>query len=245
MTSITGTNDPAQQLPSPPPSVRKPTIWDKDHISQTLLGIGQAFLSNQDFGAGLGAAAGSMSDRMKTLQAENTKAVALGGPDNAFEVVTDTRTGQRTYRPVEAFQTYAADKYNREHRPSLAEGRKATSAAMSAVLALPPERQPAAAAALKAKLAGQGYDVGHLPDAENYSAMAATLARDMGVDTVVQENRDRNAKRDAATADYRDRSLGLRSESIGIAKQREARAGLPKAPPKSVRSKLPTGFILD
>jgi hypothetical protein len=107
---------------------------------------------------------------------------------------------------------------------------------MSAVLNLPPEQQPAAAAAVKAKLGGQGYDVGHLPDAENYSPMAAAMARDMGVDTVVQERRERDDRRDGANDEYRAKTLDIRKAQLGISQQREARASrLPKAPPSVAR----------
>jgi len=208
-----------------------------------------SFLSNQDFGAGLGAAAGSIGDRMKAIRAENTKSVALGGPDNSFEVVTDPKTGQRTYRPVEAFQKYATDKYNREHAPTRKETLETASSGMAAIMALPPEQRPAAAAALKARMREQGHDVGNLPDAENYSDQAATFVRDMGVPTVAQDRRERDDKRDAATAAYREAGLGIRKAQLGISQNREARAAtkstLPMAPPKSARAKLPAGFILD
>lgn len=99
----TGISPSFAALPAPPPRKRA-TPWDRENISETLAGIGAGFLSNQNFGEGLGAAAQSIAGRSKQLRAEERPDISYGGPDNQFEITTDRRTGAKTYREVPEYR---------------------------------------------------------------------------------------------------------------------------------------------
>jgi hypothetical protein len=89
-------------LPKAPPR-KGPSIWDKEHISETLASIGAGFFQSQNFGDGLGAAAQTIAGRTKQLRDEGKKAITYGGPGDQFEIATDAR-GNRTIREVPQFR---------------------------------------------------------------------------------------------------------------------------------------------
>lgn len=88
--------------------------FSKANLSQTLLGIGQGFLSNPDsFWKGLGAAGGAISDRIEKLNPTGKRKITYGGPENQFEI-TENPDGTRSVRKVPEFaqaaQAAQADK---------------------------------------------------------------------------------------------------------------------------------------
>lgn len=98
----------ALQLPKMPPSAkRRATPWDKEHISETLLGIGAGFLSSQNFGDGLGNAAQAIGGRMKDIRTERRRSTKYGGPGDQFQIVTDA-DGNDTITEVPAFRDAVA-----------------------------------------------------------------------------------------------------------------------------------------
>lgn len=104
---------PGMNLPlpkAPPSAMRRSTPWDREHISETLLGMGAGFLSSRNFVDGLGNAAQAVMGRNNDIRAERAKAVSYGGPDNQFEITRDA-DGNLTYREVPEFRT-AADRQN-------------------------------------------------------------------------------------------------------------------------------------
>lgn len=96
------------QLPKVPPSAkRRATPWDKEHLSETLLGIGAGFLSSRDFGEGMGNAAQAIGGRMKDIRAERRRSTKYGGPGDQFQIVTDA-DGNDTITEVPAFRDAVA-----------------------------------------------------------------------------------------------------------------------------------------
>lgn len=106
---VGGTSTSVADLPTPPPSIKqRKGAFDADHRAQTLLAMSAGFFGSQNFGEGLGRAA-------QAIYAGNADALdrgkpTLGGPDNAFEVYTDERTGQHTLVPIQAVQEYVRQK---------------------------------------------------------------------------------------------------------------------------------------
>lgn len=243
-------------LPVPPPSVTKKTsIWDKDHISGTLLDIGQAFLSNQNFGEGLGAAAGAMSRGQKAIQDQSRKSISYGGPNGQFEIATDAQ-GNRTVRQVPEFAAAAqADrdakvKADREAReaPNWKDMRSAQTAVVHQIGQLDTSEQRAATYAdlLAHPERYGGVDTRGLPPiwSDTYGAVMGGSGQ-----TVVQ---DRKGDRDDEAFDWRkthgDRIADQGDQRLTLQRQKAAKAGLPKAPPstrKPAAAKLPNGFILN
>jgi hypothetical protein len=236
-------------LPTPPPSVaKKASIWDKEHLAETLAGISQAFLSNQNFGEGLGAAAGSMGDRMAGLRKEAQKSISYGGPDNQFEIATDGQ-GNRTYRQVPEFAQAAKEEREAKVAPKYADVQDRRSRALYAVSQLPQEQRPAAYADLLQNAGAYGVDVSGMPASwsDTYGAVAGGMGLNVN-QALTNERNDLVAKNRITNNDAR---TAQGAERIEISKAKDARAAAksttPKAPPKSARksAKLPTGFILD
>lgn len=224
-----------QPLPAPPPSVTKkaPTIWDKDHISETLFGIGQAFLSNQNFGEGLGAAAGVMGDRMEGLRNEAKKSVTYGGPNDQFEIATD-RYGNRTIREVPEFAQ--ATKEEREARlaPKASDVQDRRSRALYAISQLPQDQRAAAYSDLLQNAQAYGVDTTGMPEA--WSDTYGTVLGNMGLNVnqaLTNERADRVADNRITNNDARTEQGAARLE---ISRAKDARAALKaKAPPSTRR----------
>ncbi|HEX7856247.1 MAG TPA: hypothetical protein VF503_21430 [Sphingobium sp.] len=238
-----------QPLPTPPPSVtKKASIWDKDHVSETLLGIGQAFLSNQNFGEGLGAAAGVMAKGQQTLRDDAKKTVTYGGPDNQFEISAD-RNGNRTIRRVPEFAKAAQEERDAKNAMGAKDMRAAQASVIYHINKLPPEQRQAAYAKVIANPQQFGIDARGLPSAwdDTYGTVMGNSGQ-----TVAQ---DRSGDRGDFVANSRAQNAAAQTELAGLrlelARQKEARAAstarLPKPPPSVTRKsgKLPTGFILD
>lgn len=115
-----------QPAPADPQSYLKPASG----IAKTLPKL-KGFASSPYMAKGLGAASraafsgdwgnllGGFADATAEYQAANQKATVLGGPDDAFEITTDPTTGEKTYKPVEAVQSYLKDKRDAEARVRL------------------------------------------------------------------------------------------------------------------------------
>lgn len=232
-----------QSLPVPPPSVIKksPTIWDKEHAPETLARISQAFLSNQNFGEGLGAAAGVMADRMSGIRDETKKAISYGGPNGQFEIATD-RNGNRTIREVPEFAN--AVKAERDAKAQAAldartalsgkDMRDAQARLVYQINQLPKEQRPAAYADLMQNAKGYGVDTAGMPPMWNdtYGAIMGNSGQ-----TIVQ---DRKGDRDDLLAGWKmadgDKRTAQGAERLELAKGKDARAALKGLAPPSVRS---------
>ena len=221
-----------QPLPAPPPSVtKKATIWDKDHISDTLLGIGQAFLSNQNFGEGLGAAAGSLAQGNQTLRKRAEKATSYGGPDNRFEITTDGE-GNRTVREVPEFARVAQEEREAKLAPKPTDVQDRRSRALYAVSQLPKEQRPAAYADLIDNPEQYGVDTRGMPTVWNdtYGSVAGGMGLNVN-QALTNIRADRLADNRIETNTAR---TAQGAERVAITRDKAAKSGLPKAPP-SVR----------
>lgn len=241
---------PLQQTPSPlPPTADKQaaTIFDKDHISQTLLGIGQAFLSNQNFGEGLGAAAGVMSKGQQTLRDDAKQTITYGGPNNQFEISAD-KQGNRTVREVPEFAKAAREERDAKLAPKPTDVYDRRSRALYAVSQLPPEQRSAAYADVLQNADAYGIDTRGMPPVWNdtYGQVAGGMGLNVNqaltnvrADRVADNRIETNVARTAQG-----------SERIAISRAKDARvaskSSLPKAPPSTRKTiKLPSGFILN
>lgn len=168
--------DLVQQLPKPPPTKRA-TPWDREHISETLAGIGAGFLSSQNFGDGLGAAAQTIAGRTRQLREEERPDISYGGPGNRFEVTTDRRTGQRTVQEVPEFRQAAERDAELKARPDFKTIADMRSRALAAVAQMPLEQRPAAYRSLLAHAPAYGVDTTGMPAEwdETYGALGGAM----------------------------------------------------------------------
>ncbi len=181
----------AQSLPTPPPR-KKSTIWDKEHISETLAGLGAGFLSHQNFGEGLGAAAQTIGARNKQLREEQRPDITYGGPGDRFEIRTDRRTGERTVREVPVFRQAAERDLVAKNRPDFKTTQDMRARALASVAQLPPRDRPAAYRSLFANATAYGLDTTGMP--AEWDETYGTLGGMMGLDV----NQALNQKRDDA-----------------------------------------------
>jgi hypothetical protein len=99
-----------QPLPDRSPAKKKkPSLFDDENRSKTLLTLGAALLSGNGQQNGLSAAAGALAQMNDKLTTKKKKLIELGGPDNTFEIHTDPETGEKTYTPIKELQAYKAD----------------------------------------------------------------------------------------------------------------------------------------
>ncbi|WP_156025018.1 hypothetical protein [Sphingomonas phyllosphaerae] len=181
----------AQSLPTPPPR-KKSTIWDKEHISETLAGIGAGFFAGQNFGDGLGAAAQTIAGRTKQLREEQRPDITYGGPGDRFEIRTDRRTGERTVREVPVFRQAAERDSAAKNRPDFKTTQDMRARALASVAQLPPRDRPAAYRSLFANATAYGLDTTGMPT--EWDETYGTLGGMMGLDV----NQALNQKRDDA-----------------------------------------------
>lgn len=237
--------------PEAPKAVQGTGLWDPGNRHKTLLAIGTGLLSGRDFFSGVGAAGQNilgLSDRLEV--ANKKKLPEIGGPDNSFEIHTDPETGERTYKPIAAFQDYKRD--TREKPKDVAD---MTGRAMYNLSRLPKEEQAAAYADMVANPKDYGLEPDWIARTEydpNYVAMRAgmgsNVSQSRGADT-----RDRGTD---ARISQGERRLGIYGErSEALTRQGDTRVGLavtkanaPKAPPSTRKgkgssgSKAPTRF---
>lgn len=188
-------------LPKAPPSRKaRPTPWDREHISETLLGMGAGFLSSRNFGDGLGNAAQAVMGRNKDIRAERAKAVTYGGPDNQFEISQDAY-GNRTVHEVPEFRA-AADRQN-ANKIALAQ---ATSQAKQGLTAkdhldfqsralhtiattVPPERRQEAYQRLISNPEQYGIDASQMP--ATWDDLYGTIGGNLGLNVNQSMTQDR------------------------------------------------------
>lgn len=237
--TIAPTDD--RRLPKPPPSVmRSDNPFAKDNLSRTLLDIGAAFLSNDDFGHGLGAAAQAVGGRQDALRAANQKQTTYGGPGGQFEI-TQAPDGTRSVREVPEF----ADAIRREAEAKKALGPKETvdlrSRLVHSISQLPPEQRAAAYRDLMANPEYYGVDTKGMPTIwnDNYGAVMGDLGQTVNqAEAGVlrgQQFQHRQAV-DQARLQQGDQRLQQGATRL---KQGGGRSG-PRA-----TSKAPSGFIWD
>ena len=181
----------AQSLPTPPPR-KKSTIWDKEHLSETLASIGAGFFAGQNFGDGLGAAAQTIAGRTKQLREEQRPDITYGGPGDRFEIRTDRRTGERTVREVPVFRQAAERDLAAKNRPDFKTTQDMRARALASVAQLPPRDRPAAYRSLFANATAYGLDTTGMP--AEWDETYGTLGGMMGLDV----NQALNQKRDDA-----------------------------------------------
>lgn len=234
--AIPATSEPTQlqqPLPTPPPNVTKrASIWDKDHVSETLLGIGQAFLSNQNFGDGLGAAAGVMAKGQQTLRDDAKKTVTYGGPNNQFEISAD-RNGNRTIREVPEFARAAREERDAKNAPSFKDAQDRKARVIYQIGTLPDKAQREAAYAdVIANPQSYGIDPRGMPTAWNDTY--GTVAGNSGM-TVNQAWGNGRADLMAGwKMQDGDKKTAQGAERLELAKTKDARAALKASAPPSV-----------
>ncbi len=240
----------ALQLPKMPPSAkRRATPWDKEHISETLLGIGAGFLSSQNFGDGLGNAAQAIGGRMKDIRAERRRSTKYGGPGDQFQIVTDA-DGNDTITEVPAFRDAVA----RDAAGKLAvaqagiDARKGLTAkdnidlrsrVVHAIMKLPPEERGAAYQNMLAHPEQSGVDTTGMPS--QWTDQYGALISGMGLSV----NQSQTQELGQASLSERKRSAGVREDQgaqrvqQGAARVAQGAARLAKtgaAKPKSIKA---------
>lgn len=229
----------AQEMPKAPPSARSTDPWSKANIRRTLLDMGTAMLSDDNFFGAMGKAGQAVGNRMDQLQAEATPKRQYGvGPDGTFEAVTDPVTGETTFNRMPQFQDVLAeqrqlDRMDKQPVLTAEDHIEMRSRAMSAILALP-ESQRAAAyqQLLRDPTAFGGMDTTGMP--EQYDPTYASTIGGMGM---TAHQMQQMALREAEHQ--------RRSEADRIrAQQAQQRIDKPPAA-RATTSKAPTGFIWD
>jgi hypothetical protein len=207
----------ASRLPSPPPAVKAPSLFDKQHRQDTLLALGSGLLTGQNFGDGLSAAAQNVMGLKKQLRVEQTKTHEFGGPDDAFDITTDPTTGQRTVRPVPEFVDYLHREKTKPKDVADMNGR-----AMHALQQLPEADRPAAYQAIRTNPAAYGVDVSTMP--AQYDPHYAAMASDMGMTVSQAMTRQQAGDNAAAAAAARAALQADRDKRTGIYAGRSAAA---------------------
>lgn len=215
--------------------------FSKENRQDTLLAIGTGLLSRPDsFAAGIGAAGEKLGALRKKYDDRQKPVHAVGGPDDAFEVVTNPETGEQTFKEIPAFTGYLDRKNRAKGAPSAKDTVAATASLADYVGRLPKEQQGSAWQLGKAWLEQQGYTI-NLPDA--YSSGGGGVVAGVGVSPTARMNNDRGiaaGKRAQANA---DRAHVIRERSDERSERRFRRGPVSSAAPQS--SKLPSGFRLD
>lgn len=196
-------------LPAPPPQVRSTNPFSKENRSQTLLDIGAAFLSHDDFFEGLGAAARGVSGRMDELRKPQQRNVTYGGPDSRFEIET-MPDGTRQVREVPEFAKVLDAKAAEKARPDPKELVDLRARAIYAINQLPENQRAAAYADFMQNPAKYGgIDTSGMPG--QWDQTFANVAGSMG-QTVNQ----------AAGGALRQQSFEHRVQQDGIRNARQA-----------------------
>jgi len=182
-------------LPKPPPT-KKPSIWDKEHISETLADIGAGFFAGQNFGDGLGAAAQTIAGRTRALREAQKPEVSYGGPGDQFEISTDHTTGERTIREVPEFRAAADRTLAAKNKPDPKVAADLRGRALYAIATqVPPERRAEAYRNLITNPEQFGVDTTGMP--AEWSDDYGTLGGMMGltVDQSLSQERNNNLAR--------------------------------------------------
>ncbi len=202
---------PPTSLPPAPPT-KRPTPWDKEHISETFARIGQGFFQSQNFGDGLGNAAAAIAGRSKDIRAENTKSVTYGGPNDQFEILTDAY-GRKSYREVPEFAKATAAAQAAKQAPDAAAVADRRSRAVYAISQLPPEKRTAAYASLIANPNAYNVDVAGMPAewSDDYGTVGGLMG--MPVDKAIAQDRGNTLAQDT----IRHRKVGEEQGAARVA----------------------------
>jgi hypothetical protein len=167
------------------------TIWDKEHISETLANIGAGFLSNQNFGDGLGAAAQTIAGRTRQLREEGRPDISYGGPGDQFEITTDRRTGAKTIREVPLFRKYNEQLRDDKNRPDFKTQHDMRSRALFVIATqVPPGQRAAEYRRLMKNPEYYGVDPSGMP--AEWDDRYGTIAGTMGLSVNEGLNQKRN-----------------------------------------------------
>ncbi|OWK31786.1 hypothetical protein [Sphingomonas mucosissima] len=180
----------ARSLPKPPPT-KKATIWDKEHISETLAGVGAGFFAGQNFGDGLGAAAQTIAGRTRQLREEERPDITYGGPGDQFEITTDRRTGAKTVRQVPEFAAAVERERAAKNRPDFKTQTDMRSRALFAIATqVPPEQRAEAYRDLINNPGFYGVDPSGMPREwdDRYGTVAGTMG--LSVNEGLSQKRD-------------------------------------------------------
>jgi hypothetical protein len=235
--TVTAARNP--QLPQPPPSLKRPTPFDADHRRETLLQIGSALLSNQDFGQGLGAAASSLAGRLGDIRKEAMKSTTYGGPDDQFEITTDAY-GNRTVRKVPEFAQAVADKQTRRTLPDAKDNADLRGRALYAISQLDPKDQPAAYADLKTNGKAYGIDTTDLPD--QWSQTFGRVAGSMGMNVSQSVAAGDRGKRTDSYVETNKARVGQGEARLGLSRNADARADAKASGPRSAPPSVRKGY---
>lgn len=204
----------AQQLPKSPPS-KRPDLWSKQNRSDSLLAIGTGLLSGSSFWDGIGNAGKNLGAQRQRLTDQERKSHSFGGPDNAFSIETDPRTGEQTVTAVPQFQDYLDHKRVKTKDTADINGR-----AMFSLAQLPEQDQPAAYAQIRSNPTQYGIDPATMP--ETYDPRYVKLAAGMGMTVSQAQTRQRADQNADNLQDYRKDIQADRQTRTGIYRDRAA-----------------------
>lgn len=225
-------------LPIAPPSKKRPTMWDKEHISETLAQIGAGFFAGRNFGDGLGNAAQAIAGRNRDLRAEQTKSVSYGGPNDQFEITQDAY-GNRTVREVPEFRAANERAAKAKNAPSAKDVADMRSRALYAIATqVPPEQRQAAYQRLLANPQQFGVDTTGMPAQwdDQYGTMGGMMGLNVN-QSLTQERADQVAQdamrhRQVQESQGAQRiEQGAQRVQQGAARVAQGAARLAKAPP--------------
>lgn len=206
------------------PKQAVPSIWDKQHRSDTLLGISAALLGTRNLGDGLAGVANSLLQSRQGLKAGLVKDEQIGGPDNAFRIITDPTTGHKTYEAIPEAQAWIMQKHLAPTDPH-----GAAASIFGTINRLPADQQQAALDTARAHAGILGTDASLLPATydKTYGALAEgtgispeNLAKNELAATKAAEAARQNAIKNA----QRDRALGQGDARVGLAREAGNRA---------------------
>ena len=179
-------------LPKPPPT-KKPSIWDKEHISETLADIGAGFFASQNFGDGFGVAAQTIAGRTRKLRENQRPDITYGGPGDQFEITTNKETGERSIREVPEFRAANDRVLTAKNKPDPKVAADLRGRALYAIATqVPPERRAEAYRNLITNPEQFGVDTTGMP--AEWSDDYGTLGGMMGltVDQSLSQERNNN-----------------------------------------------------
>lgn len=195
------TSPPIVPLPAAPPR-KKPSIWDKEHISETLAGIGAGFFSGQNFGDGLGAAAQTIAGRTRQLREEQRPDISYGGPNDQFEITTDRRTGAKAYREVPEFRAATDRAAAAKRLPDPKDSADLRGRALYAIATqIPPEGRAAAYRRLMENPGQFGVDTTGMPS--EWDDIYGTIAGQMGMNVSQTRAAERGDRSTTSLVEHR------------------------------------------
>jgi len=200
-------------MPPSTPAASKPALFDADHRRQTLLTMAAALAGGRNLGESIANVTSGLAGLNGALSTEQRKSRELGGPDNSFEIITDPKTGERTYQPVKPLQDYIKDKAMKPKDVADMNGR-----AMFSILQMPEADREAAYAGVLANPEHYGVDRASLPP--TYDPTYAALTSGMGMTVSQAMIRKRAEESGALDAEYQRWKMANGAEQTKIAGKR-------------------------